>query len=144
MVAPLQELREKVNKVNLVGKHYRCNFKVNGVEWTLILVDPEDDRLILDEVHYEGMTNYRLREIYINNSIFTREDFVKGVIKHEITHATIECTRHYATDLFNHEQVCEFMAYHSENIVASTNTIMKEIKLNASKEGVISETVGAN
>lgn len=94
-------------------------FNINGNEITIIETNQYDPNLIVDGTARIGCIHY------INNTIYLMENLTKEVkrrtLLHELTHAALNCNGMLNFDNFNQEQMCEFMAYHSEKIVDICN-----------------------
>lgn len=103
--------------------------KINGVKWSVRLVDREHKKLFLDGVRCLGVTYFDKRRGYIDKELSCKE-FKKTAV-HELTHAYL-----YACDidLKNpgekiEEILCGFWENYGEKILQKAEKIDKKWKL---------------
>lgn len=99
-------------------------FEINGNDVEIIEINEYDPSLIVDGTARVGCIHY------INNTIYLMENLTREVKKrtllHELTHAFLNCNGMLNFDNFSQEQMCEFIAYHGENIVNICNKYFEE------------------
>jgi len=99
---------------------------INNHDWKIVECDADDDALIVNGTSRHASCWYERNTMYIWNEL--PETRKKHSIIHELTHAFIESYGLMAFEEFNHEQLCEFLGAHAQNIVDIANEYMK-IKL---------------
>lgn len=96
---------------------------INGVEWTVIFVDPYDERLFMDGDFTIGMTDLDHHEIYIANNL--PDQLLWDCIKHEMCHGAL-FSYGYDLDVPDEECLCQIMEAHGEEIIQLADIIYKE------------------
>lgn len=99
---------------------------INNIIWTVYLVKNDDSRLILDEKHHLGLTDFAKYEIYISEN--ENPQLIQYTILHELIHAILCSNGFMLKDEFNQEEVAEFIAYNTTNIIKLTNEIFTIVR----------------
>ena len=87
-------LRAEQNQTEFYHKYNNRKVNIMGVEWTIKVVDPDDERMT--DIDCTGLCEAYTHEIYVKDrtklndpkQYLNIEDFVKKVLRHEIVHAT--------------------------------------------------------
>ena len=102
-------------------------FKLNCIDWELIIVPQNDPRLTLDGCACYGVTNIREQTIYIDGSL--SKIVFKQTVIHELIHAfKWSYGVHFPTSDEEDidESLCDFMGAHLCSVYGLTKRIMKE------------------
>lgn len=97
------------------------SFSIANQEWVIRVVDSHDARMIVDGDVCRGCTWVGQNEICMSNELTDRT--FKRVLLHELVHAYLSATQMDIPDTFNEEQLCEFFAIYSAEILDLANTI---------------------
>lgn len=61
---------------------------INGIKWSVLLVDPYDSSLLRSDNSYAiGVCDNTLKNIYLSNDL--NKQYAKKVLSHELTHAAM-------------------------------------------------------
>ena len=96
------------------------SIKVGKLTFKVELVDD------FDSVGQFGMCIYKTQTIKLLKTLSKEQ--LKATLIHELVHATMYVNGLSENETFNKEQLCEFLAWHSEKIIDMANKIMKELK----------------
>lgn len=91
----------------------KIKFKVRNLEYTLNIVEPEDEHLLLNDYYRGGLTNRRTSNIFLSNDLSPQ--IRKRVLLHELTHAYIYATGMLQTE-WQEENVADFIENNFEEI----------------------------
>lgn len=101
-------------------------FTINGEEWWVVLVPPNDLALIMPNGEFAiGACNDSTKTIYINNLLYG-EDFEK-VLCHELVHAAM-FAYDVILDINEEELIAEIIATFGEEIIDLTDIIFDKIR----------------
>ena len=101
-------------------------FNINGEEWAIVAVPPDDEHLKRSDGGYTvGVCDDTLGTIFVSSGLSLV--FLKKVLCHEITHAAMFS---YNVDLTieQEELVADLIATYGEEIIDITNQVFKKIK----------------
>ena len=98
--------------------------KIYGVDWKVIFTN---------DYHNFHTNDYLFGEtVYDTHTIFIRESLCdeakKRTLTHEITHALLCCQGRTLDNVFDKEQICEFVAWNADYIVHISNDLFKKYK----------------
>lgn len=99
-------------------------FDIVDQEWTIRVVDSHDPHMIADGSVCRGCTWVGQSVIYMSNELTDRT--FKRVLLHEMVHAYLFATQMSVPYTFNEEQLCDFFAIYSEEILDFANMIEQE------------------
>jgi len=95
------------------------SIKVGKLTFKIELVDD------FDSIGQFGMCIYKTQTIKLLKTLLKEQ--LKVTLIHELVHASMYVNGLSENETFNKEQLCEFVAWHSEKIIDMTNKIMKEL-----------------
>ena len=95
------------------------SIKVKNLIFKIELVDD------FEGVGQFGMCIYKTQTIKLLKTLSKEQ--LKATLIHELVHATMYVNGLCENETFNREQLCEFVAWHSEKIIDMANRIMKEL-----------------
>lgn len=98
--------------------------KINNHEWEIVECEADDEGLIVNGTPRHASCWYEKNKIYVWKELIASRKMHS--IIHELTHAHIESYGLFAFETFDHEQLCEFMGAHAENIVTMAICYMNE------------------
>lgn len=94
--------------------------KIGDKEYTIKIVAPDDDNLLMDDEQYHcGVTDFHKKIIYIRSDI-KNSYTLKYTILHELVHAYTDCYGFLQVD-WNNEVVADFIANNISNISINYN-----------------------
>lgn len=108
-------------------------FYLNGLKWTVRLVDKDSEMLMVDDEFHYGTCHYVDLIIYLWDGCNL---LMKKVLMHELAHACIECYGMLGNEVFSHEQLCEFTAFYSERILQIADDFMEAMNYAKTEGGV--------
>lgn len=99
--------------------------KINKILYQIKTVDNKELNRHQDEDNSViGLTDCIDQIIYLDKDL--KKERMKQTLIHELTHAYInEC---YPSEIFDEEDLCNFIAIYSEDILTEANRIYKEVK----------------
>ena len=100
------------------------SFNIVDQKWIIRVVNPHDPHMVADGAVCRGCTWVDQSAIYMSNELTERT--FKHVLLHELAHAYLFATQMSVPDAFNEEQLCEFFAIYSEEILDLANKIEQE------------------
>lgn len=92
---------------------------INKLNWTIEEVDTRSAELIVDNKSCFGVCKYLTQEIFIDASL--KEDKKCQTLKHELTHAFLYCHLLEKKENYTEEELCEFVAIYSDEIIRIAN-----------------------
>jgi len=95
------------------------SIKVGKLTFKIELVDD------FDSIGQFGMCIYKTQTIKLLKTLLKEQ--LKVTLIHELVHASMYVNGLSENETFNKEQLCEFVAWHGEEIVNLANEIMKRI-----------------
>lgn len=97
--------------------------KIGDKEYTIKIVAPDDDNLLMDDEQYHsGVTDFHKKIIYIRSDI-KNSYTLKYTILHELVHAYMDCYGFIQVD-WNNEIVADFIANNISDIIINYNKII--------------------
>lgn len=109
-------------------------FNIVDQEWTIRVVDSHDPHMFADGTVCRGCTWVGQSAIYMSNELTDRT--FKRVLLHELVHAHLFATQMSVPDTFNEEQLCDFFAIYSEEILDLANKIEQELFIDEDSSSV--------
>lgn len=100
----------------------RIKFKVRDLDYTLNVVEPENEHLLLDGYYRGGLTNRRTSNIYLSNDL--QPQIRKRVLLHELTHAYVYAAGMLQVE-WTEENVADFIENNFEDIQWNYEHILK-------------------
>ena len=99
-------------------------FSVNNQSWEIKEVAADCGKLVVDGSFRQGTTHFDTQTMYILNTL--TESRKREVILHELAHCFLYATQiHCEKDSFSEEEVCEFVALYSVQMVNIMNEHFK-------------------
>lgn len=100
-------------------------FSINGNEWSVELVDFDDDILQRESGEFTvGCTDSDTKKIYISKSI--KGSFLKKVLRHELVHAYIISNNIYIP-IEDEEKICDLIATYGKQIISLSEWLYESI-----------------
>lgn len=96
---------------------------INKLKWTIKEVETRSAELVVDGSQCYGTCKYYTQEIFLDETL-TNDKKIK-TLKHELTHAFINCYLLEQQENYSEEQLCEFVATYSEHINEIANDYLK-------------------
>lgn len=101
-------------------------FKINGVEWNIEFINPNDELLIRsDGSSTIGMTDWETKTIYLADNLYGYK--LKKVLCHEMCHALIMSLGIYM-DIYQEEALADFVATYGKQILHLTKEMIERIR----------------
>ena len=101
-------------------------FTINGKQWEIILVAPNDMALLMPNRHYAlGACSNDEKIIYINNTLYN--DLFEQVLCHELVHASMFSYNIFLT-YEEEELIAEIISIFGEEIIDIANRMFERIK----------------
>lgn len=101
-------------------------FKINNVEWRILLVSPNHYKLQRDDGTYTiGSCDNTTKTIYICDMLSL--DMMRKVLCHEITHAAM-FSYNILLDINQEELIADLIATYGTEIIAITEKVFEKIK----------------
>lgn len=95
-------------------------FKVNGFTYEIIEMEDNLDSRLLHKGEYKaGICDHDTQEIYLYKP--KRLEMQRAILIHEVTHAFINCMGFLGRERYSEEELCEFIAYHGDEILRIVN-----------------------
>lgn len=108
--------------------------KISNYFYKVCFVEDDDERLRNGDDYHVGLCQYVQQEILIANNL--SYDRMKRTLIHELTHAFMEAYGfHSHRDDFSSDDICEFMAAYSEEILDSALSVMGRRKTWLARNG---------
>lgn len=98
------------------------NIKINGLQWEIFCVSPENKKLELDEVQCLGITYYTEQEIYLNEKL--ELGLFRQTVIHELVHAFLFSFGYHLECDMVEEAVCDFLGSHLDKIYKLTKKVI--------------------
>jgi len=110
-------------------------FKVNNIEWTIEIVEYNDENLKMEENDYRmSVTHYNEAKIYVQKEVFdSDESLIRTILMHEITHA-YELSYGMLQVFWDNEIVADFIGVHGKSILETYYEIMGKIMAEENKK----------
>ena len=96
--------------------------KINGLKWTIKEVETRSSELIVNGNQCFGVCKYATQEILIDNTL--KKDKKYQTLKHELAHAFLYCFLLDKKETYSEEELCEFVAMYSDQIIECANIYM--------------------
>lgn len=100
--------------------------EINGLIINIYEVEAHVIEQKADKTFVSGCFEPRQAEIYVDKSL--EINVYKRTLLHELTHAVLEANGFSPGRRFNEEELCDFVAAHSEQIVNIANKYMYDVK----------------
>ena len=97
--------------------------KINGYLWTVVfVVDATQNTYLKDN---DGYCDFNDFTIYIRKELSLKAQ--EKVLIHELTHACLDTQGRLYQEQFNVEDLCEFVAYCSPQIIEIANDVIEQL-----------------
>lgn len=90
------------------------NIIINGIAWEILETDTRNMNLMVDGNSCFGTCNHTENRIYIDESLSVSKK--KATLKHELTHAFIDCCLLSKKESYTEEELCEFVSLYGKAI----------------------------
>lgn len=98
--------------------------KINGIEWYIMFVSPEDSVLWAGDDYTLGVTDLDTKTIYIADDL--DDETLYDVMQHEICHAWLY-SMGICVELACEELICQIVERHSDEIQLLADKIYREL-----------------
>lgn len=99
-------------------------FIINGLDWAVFFVEPNDYRLFMGNRFTLGVTDLQNRVVYLSNALYGEKLY--DVLWHELTHCWLY-SHGYQIDIPCEELICQVVERDSDNIQFLADSIYRNI-----------------